>query len=272
MKRFIFVIALLAVTLTGCSKDDTVVYSDNVKPLQLPITNAGYVEFNIPEELSIVREDGQSFWVLDDYTTIYLLKTPIPTGVKSDGNCFYTDNSIYYVLPNDQGTLLISCTEDKSEYYRDSLNNLSYYEGVFFVDLLCNDTNKLGKLPNYEDCEMIVANNSLYMPNEYAGELLGFNTACYFNQGSQFLESWVMYYRLEDLIPMFLPKVLCNTNGTVTAWYEDSDVFYLESDRYVLGAKKITHNQWCCYISSNTPEMRNYLLKGINKVHFIETE
>ena len=261
----------MLLTLTACTSEENVVYSNMTKPLQLPIVNAGYVEFEIPEELSIVKEDGQSFWVLNDSTTIYLLKNTIPMGTKQDGNCIYNDTNIYYVLPNDCGVITLACAEDKNDYYRKSLNNLKFSEGIFLEDLLCTEDKMLGKLPEYSEVDMVVADNSLYMPIDYTNALLDFNTACYYNEGSQFVESWVMYYRLNDLKPMLFPKVLCNSGG-LTAWYEDKDIFYLETDRYVLGAKKITFNQWCCYISTNTPEMRNYLLQGLHKVHFVETE
>ena len=267
-KWFLFYFVIIALSMCGCSKSDAITYTDNTKVFQVPLLDEGYVEFLIPEELSVLEEDGQALWKLSDGTVITLEKFGLSKGKEIEGNCTYSDKGVFYTLPNNDGVLSVLCDKSHNEYYRKSLNNLSYIKNTLLKELYCTEDNLLGKLPTYVEQDMVVTNNSLYMPAGYEDSTINIYTACYYNIGNQFIESWIMYFRLEDLIPKLLPKVLCNSTGELTAWYEDNEVFYLETDSYVLGAKKITHNQWCCYMSSNTPDMKNYLLQGLNKVHF----
>ena len=269
MRKLLFTLLCSSCLLFGCSKEELTYYSDDAKTLQLPIKTAGNVEITIPKELDIIEEDGQSFWKLSDGTTILLKANCVPVGDGVVGNCVHNDANVYYEIPNDLGYVQVNTEEHLIPYWCESLNDLDLHSGVYLKDQLCTIDNKLGKLPKYEECDMtLVESNNLYMPKEYKNTVIDMYTACYYNVGSQFVESWVMYYKLDDLLPMLLSKVVCNSKGNINVWYQDSDVLYLETDRYVIGAKKLTYNQWCCYMSSNTPDMKNYLLQGLHKIHY----
>ena len=72
-----------------------------------------------------------------------------------------------------------------------------------------------------------------------------------------------MLRKIDQLKPILLNYLICN-DTTITDWYQDDDMFYAETSSRIIAAKKLTQNQYICYIAS--PDMKDFLLKGINTI------
>ena len=116
---------------------------------------------------------------------------------------------------------------------------------------------------------MILTPHGLYLPeSEYVSDIaiVGCTAdVAYFDD--DFILSWIMYYKLEDLKPQLCNLVMDNAMNRVSKWYQDDSIFYAETDNYIVAAKKITFNQWCCYLCNNTEDLKDYLLQGVTTVH-----
>ena len=228
--------------LGGCRKAEEEVV--DTKVFEIPMKDNKYCRLEIPSNWNLQEQDGFYYWKLNDDTTVY--KTEVGSYIgKVDGECYYTATSVSRNF--EYGTITINSTNDMVPYIRTMLNKAE------LVERQVKQYRELGtsKLPSYADLPMALTNNGLYMP-EGCDDVLSLSfTASNQISGSSFIGSWIMKAKLEDIKPLLHNIVTCNTSDAkLTSWFEDSNTYYAMSENKVVAAKKLTYNQWYCYVAS----------------------
>ncbi|MCM1218454.1 MAG: hypothetical protein NC548_28535 [Lachnospiraceae bacterium] len=256
MRKLIFVAMLICLTVCGCShKGDDV----ETRIVEIALADNELLQLPIPANWSLTELDGFHYWKYNDDTTIYRSKTPVVTGDKKD-NCWY---STYAVSRNfDEYTITITTNKNMVDTVGALLNTAKTKRR----DVVQYKERGLQSLPEYKDYAMDFTSNGLYMPIDYNEVASDVFTSCHSMNSTSFVTCWIMNYKLDDLKPLLNNLVTCNSgDGKLSAWYESSDIYYAEAGNFVVAAKKLTYNQWCCYLSSND-SYADYLRKAIIKV------
>lgn len=264
MKRIIIVFLTSFCLLSqGCSSESCS-YLDETQTVHLPLSNEDYLELNIPKELNLTKDGGRTYLTYSDDTSICITKAKLEIGKKTELGNNRTKNTIY----RDLGDCRIVITT--------STANFDYYDAKLAdADIKKSDTTlyreyRINNLPKQKSTpEMMITPHGLYLPTtDYASafSIIGCTAdVAYFNDN--FIMSWIMYYKLEDLKPQLCNLILDNDLSRVNEWYQSSNIFYAETDNYIVAAKKLTYNEWCCYLCNNVDDLKDCLLQGITTVH-----
>lgn len=261
MRKIKLLIAVAVVTLMcGCSHQPEQIATTG---FEVPLDNNKVASIAIPASWELKECDGFSYWQFNDDTVIYRTKSLIPTGDKK-GNCYYSSSSVQ----RDFGDYAITVKTSKKNV--DTVGNLLDGATVFERNVVQYKEAALESLPEYKDYPMDLTDNGLYMPLEYTDVEFDIYTASHTVNGTNFLLCWIMNYKLEDLKPVLNNLVTCNSgSGKLSSWYESSDVYYAESGRLVVCAKKLTYNTWCCYLATDG-DYADYAVKAMHYVTFAE--
>lgn len=258
MKKFLFLCALCCL-LCGCGKQ--LEYSGSTTTMEVPIKETTYAVVTLPVECRLTETDGITYWKFIDGTVLYRMLNDASGSGKYDSTngVYYSGNSTCLVL--DEASLVLSTTKDNAELMRKCL-------GVTTVNerrITLGKKQQSSVLPSYdEEAPMEFTDAKLYMPvNSKATTFDGSSAQIYVN-GLSYCESWIMLRKLEQLKPILLNYLVCN-DTTITKWYESDEVFFAETSSTVVACKKLTQNQWVCYIAS--ADMRDFVLKGIDTIH-----
>lgn len=251
---------LLSVTLTGCKKEVTVT---DTKYFEVPMQDDAVCRIKIPEQWGILEQDAFHYWKINDDTTVY--KTVVPSNVgKKDGECTYTSTAVSRNFEG--GTITINTSKDMVPFMTKMLNEaeLVNREVKQYKELTTD------KLPDYVDLPMSMTNNGLYMPTECEDVLSLAFTAANTIEGSSFVGSWLMNAKINDLKPLLHNIVTCNTeDARLTSWFESDDCYYAVSGNKVVAAKKLTFNQWYCYVAS-LDDYASYVTKAMLNIDNIK--
>lgn len=255
MKKKLFVLLATCLLLTGCGhKGDDIA----TRKFEVSLLDNKLVQLDIPADWTVAEQDGFSYWKFDNASEICRTKTPVVTGDLKD-NCWYTPTSVSRNF--DDYTVTIKTNKKMVDTVGEMLNKVD----VSSRDVAQYKERGLDKLPSYDDYGMDFTTNGLYMPLDYSEVQSDAFTACNSINGSSFVTCWIMNYKLADLKPVLNNLVTCNQGGKLSKWYEASDIYYAEAGNYVVAAKKLTYNKWCCYLSSND-SYANYVRKAVVNV------
>lgn len=248
-------VAALTVSLTGCAHEEQ---NMPTQLFEMALTDNSVIQMQLPADWSLTELDGYHYWKFGDDTTIYKEHSPVSTGDKK-GECYY---STYAVSRNFDGYTITISTNKKLV---DSVGAMLNAAKVVERDVPQYRERALEYLPEFQDYAMDFTTNGLYMPIDYSEVANDVYTACSSINGTNFVTCWVMNYKLEDLKPLLNNLVTCNQGGKLDSWYESSDTYYAECGGYVVGAKKLKYNQWCCYLASDGG-FDDYLRKALTYV------
>lgn len=242
MKRILCCVLLAcAMMLTACSHEPEPL---STKRMEFALTDNNVLLLDIPEDWELTERDGYHYWKFNENTTVYKEHSPVSTGDKK-GECYY---STYAVSRNFDGYTITISTDKKMV---DSVGDLLNKAQVIQRDVSQYRERELEYMPEFQDYAMDFTTNGLYMPLEYKEVEADIYTACTSINGTNFVTCWIMNYKIDDLKPLLNNLVTSNANDTtLTKWYESNDIYYAECGDCVVGAKKLTYNQWCCYLSS----------------------
>ena len=256
MRRIALLILMLALMLTGCSRHPEDVQT---RIFEIALDGTNVLAMDIPANWSLTEQDGFHYWKFNDNIEMYKTKTPIVSG-NLKGDCYYTSTSVSRNF--DDYSIMID-TDKKTV---DTVGKLLSQASIGSREVIQYRERGLESLPDYKDYPMDFTTNNLYMPLEYNEVQSDVFTSCNSINGTSFITCWMMNYKLEDLKPILMNLVTCNSSsGKLDSWYESSDIFYAESEGLVVAAKKITYNKWCCYLSSND-SYADYLLKAMYRI------
>lgn len=256
MKRFaVLIVCMLCLALCGCSHSGEELQT---KVFEIAMDGDDVLGLKIPADWNLSEMDGFHYWKFNDDTTIYRTKTPVVTGDKK-GECWY---STYAVSRNfDDYTITISTDKKMVDTVGEFLNKAKVAER----SVAQYKERELEHLPEFQDYPMDMSSNGLYMPIEYNEVTSDVFTSCHSINGNSFITCWIMNYKLDDLKPMLNNLVTCNAGGKLSAWYENDSMYYAEAGNLVVAAKKLTYNQWCCYLASNDA-YADYAIKALYMV------
>lgn len=260
MIRKVYVLLILMLTLTGCKEAPEIL---DTKYFEVPMKDCKVLSIEIPADWNLMEQDGFYYWKLSPDTTVYKTEVPVHVG-KLDGECYYTATSVSRNF--DYGTVTINTTREMVPYMVTKLNEAELFERqvLQYKELVTTE------LPEYEDLPMHLTNNGLYMPTDCEDVLSLAFTAANTIKGESFVGSWLMNSKLEDLKPYLHNIVTCNTeDNTLSKWYESGDVYYAVSENKVVAAKKLTYNQWYCYVAS-IDDYSNYVVKAMHDIDVVK--
>ena len=259
MKKLLLIFCAVACCLCGCTKD--MYYCGDTYSFEIPISDNVYSVVSLPTECILVETDSVTYWKFIDGTTIYRMLNSSKGTSKFDSanKVYYTTNSVCVEFDNNT-SLVMSTTKDNNKMMRKLLGQTVLNSR----DVTLGEKERLESLPTYDDkVPMEFTDANLYMPVGSKATTFDGSSAQIYVNGLSFCESWVMLRKIDQLKPILLNYLICN-DTTITDWYQDDDMFYAETSSRIIAAKKLTQNQYICYIASS--DMKDFLLKGINTI------
>lgn len=254
MKKLLFLTLFSVLLLCGCGKAAELDTTTQV--FEIPMKDNLYCRLELPGTWEVTKQDAFHYWQFNDVYDIYKIKTPVTTGKESNG-CYYSGTTVSRNF--DEGTITINA--DK-EYMKTLGMYLSSAE-IVERDVLQYRELEVEYLPEYVDLPMQLTNNGLYMPTECEDVSSTAFTAASSIQGTSYVTSWIMKAKLENIKPLLHTLAVCNSGSSkLEWWYESNDVYFVASADKVACAKKLTYNQWCCYVASND-DFRYYPIKAM---------
>lgn len=245
----------LAVCLCGCSHTDETL---EAQTLEIAMADSNVLGLQIPKDWELEEQDGFHYWGFTNGSKIYRSKIPVATGDKK-GDCYY---STYAVSRNYADGYTITISTDKKIV--DQVGNLLQNSSEFKRESANYREREIKHLPEYDDFEMAMSTNNLYMPLEYNEVTSDVFSACHSLNGESYVTCWIMDYSLDDLRPMLNNLVTANA-GKITHWYEGDGIYWAATKTKTVCAKKLAYNQWCCYLTSND-SYRDYAIKAMHSI------
>lgn len=259
--KFLFISAvMLAGILTGCSKEPETI---KTKYFEVPMDDNRLLRMEVPVEWDITEQDAFHYWRFSDGTTLYKTSTAVSVGDQI-GNCYYTT----YAVSRNFEDASITISTDKNMVA--TVGALLDRAEIIERDVLQYKELGLDYLPEYADLPMQLTNNGLYMPTECEDVTSVTFTAANTVNGTSFVTSWIMKSKIEDLKPLLNNIATCNTtSGKLVEWYENKEIYYAVSENKVVAARKLTFNQWCCYVAS-LDSYKDYVTKAMFNIDNIK--
>lgn len=243
MKKLLLILCLAFCCLTGCSKELDVL---ETKFFEIPLHDNKYCRLEIPADWTLDEQNGLNYWSFNNgEAIIFKLETVSDFGEKVD-KTVYSTYSVARAF-DDKDSIVINVDKQQLNTIGALLNRSEVIERevLQFKEL------GIEYLPLYEEVEMVLTENNLYMPVGYDFVDNQTYTYAHYIKDGTFLSSWTMKYKLEDLKPYLHNLVTCNNSSTeLVAWYETDDMYVAWSSNKIVAAKKLTYNLWCCYVGS----------------------
>lgn len=222
--------------------------SENVEPLQsyteyyIPVLPDHSVRVAVAPGSTIVSTDGITTWEFTDGTNVTVLGAELlaPNGVNTYKQ---SDESVYTSVGGRTlslyGTAIITETN-----YQMWCNDNCVIESV----PRWNINAQLDALPTVGKVEGFMSSKGVIMP-ENNTSVDPVYTADVWHSGSSYMYAYIQLGFIDSIRTQLYTYARLSGTG-ILSWYESDDVFYVETSRLVIAAKKKTENKWVIYGSS----------------------
>lgn len=258
MKKRLLSLLLASIVLTGCKTEPEHINIQTSREVQVPLDDNKMLTVTV-EDLPIIETDNCVYWKLEDGTTIYKMSSQISSATYNEQlGVKETNTSLSKDI--DGSSIVISTASEKLKWYGEQKFK------THSTDINLYPENKINKLPQFEEKDMIVLSNNLYMPEgtkEYDGSAY---LSSVYTDGDKWLSSWI-FSGDKDAIKKTGANICLANSGVknVTEWYFDESILYLRAENNIFAAKKLQYNEWCVYYGDIT--YLDYLLTGVTTVH-----
>lgn len=253
-KVFLALIAGLVLTFTGCGAEDV---TFETKEFEIPLSGTQILRFDIPSDWELSRNDGFCYWEFNDGDFIVQRNMTLVYTGKQEGKVYYNSSSVARNF-DDVSVIISSSDNDEVPMLGTCLD-----DGEVITKTIIKDKKKsLQYLPEYTDYDMIMSTNGMLVPTYYDKVTSMAFTSCHSMQDDGFYTTWLMNYKFKDLQPILDTVVSCNNGSAMDSYFQNDDVYFAKMGDLVVGAKKLTYNKWCCFMSSNNT-YENYVLKAL---------
>lgn len=260
MKRLIPIILCMCM-LCACAKNtnsDTAVK----KCIYIPVDAGKALCMYLPK-VEVVESDNNVYWGFSDDVVLYVAMTHSTILEKQYKNTdvFYNGKSISRKI-SDTCAISMSGKKNTIDKYIIPLSRAKV------VDVrLPYKVETLEKLPEFEmHDDMIITDNGLYMPDNFEFTS-GINRAEIICDGSEYIESYVMDNKFEDIKTKLQTTVSCNAKGDVQVYDSggtSNRIYYCRVGNHSIMCKALSMNQWIVY--NCTDKFLDYALSGISVV------
>lgn len=258
MRRILSVLILCLFCLSGCGKD--VVIDTTTQIFEIPMKDDLYCRLELPGTWTVTKQDAFHYWQFNNTYDVYKIQTKVSVGEQKN-NCYYSDTSVSRNF--EEGTIILNAEKEYIELlgmYLDSAEIVKR-EVPQYREL------EVDYLPDYVDLPMELTNNGLYMPVECEDVTSTAFTAASSMKETSFVTSWIMKSKLDGVKPLLHNLAVCNSGEqNLDWWYQTDDIYFVSTKDKVACAKKLTYNQWCCYVASKD----NYMYYPIKAMFNIE--
>ena len=258
MKRIIPLLLCICI-LCACGKKNTEEYVPEY--ISIPIGTETFT-FELPR-VSIVETDNNVYWRFSDDVVMYVAASHSTVLEKQykDTDVYTSNTSVSRTL-NDKFAISMSGEKSALSKYADNLAAGEVTSG----NLPIKEEN-LAELPAFDNKDdMTITDNGLYMP-EGAKTTSSIYRAEIICDGNEYLESFILDGKLEDIQESLKTIVACNSFGDAQMYLSPGvkdKIFYYAIGNHIIVAKALTMNQWCVY--NCTTAFVDYALTGVVSV------
>lgn len=259
MKKFLLLVAAIALSLCGCGEEQ-VFATGELYGLEIPLSSHKYLLTEFPSSLTLLETDNNVFWTFDHDVNLYAFPN---SAITWKHNTDYEDvekSSDSVTKYTDYGRIVIECPSYMQDTFVELLGNATvmYWEFPFVL------SRQLKELPEYEEVEMALDERSFYMPLESSKNDKSIYLSALCTDGTDWIESWTKDVDGSTLILQLAEMAVCNSS-TEFDWYQSSDILYIECGDHICAAKALSYNQWCIYSAS--ARYKNHVIQALYRIH-----
>jgi hypothetical protein len=258
MKKFISILVVLSILLTGCSftksNSDSIKLSDATYTLEIPVADGKVFTIEVPTDLQIMATDNNVYFKFNNDIVMYATHN---TESSSEVTKYAVSRQVEerYIFARCDG----------------AVNRLKETFGNGIIkdcDVKLYIETELKEFPEYMDMsdDMILYDNNLYMPDGCEENTVNIYTSELLCDGESWLESWIMDGTYDDIKDTLATYCITNSGSDkINYWYKDDNIVIMYSGDNIVAAKKLRYNEW--YVYSGSAMYEDYILTGVDKVH-----
>lgn len=260
MKRILtlFLSALLVLSVVACGEEYT--YT-GTQTLEIPIDDSHICTILLPQSLVLQETDNNTFWSFSEDVSLQLVTSTSPGTAKvyeESAGVYTTGDTV--ILLFDNSSLLCQCGAEKVDAIATLFCSKTVREAKYDVEY-----KTIEKMDFASGFEMVLDKHNFYMPVEATLGTTTVYMSSIYTVGTDWVESWVKDCSEDVLFTMMTTLALTNAGDTVVSWHATDDLHYMSCGNNVVGAKRLSGNQWYIYYASNA--FSYYVQQGLTTLH-----
>ena len=269
-KRIRIRVALLSISilcfllfLSGCSKEEGMQISGVSFGVEVMYDDTHALNLQIPIECLLVQTDNHSYFAYNNDLTIYVMSSQ-DTSAKYDEETGIYISRTFLERDMSSNCVVVSVVDENLKEFM--VKSLSEAE-VVNISAETYVENRLKSLPEYEDKsgEMSLVGNIYMPPLHKRMELIPYEADLY-TVDDNWLQCFIIDDKFDNIRTQLVSLTQINGNKDDTLlWYQSDEIFYGQSGRNIVAAKRLAYNCWYVYYGSTY--MKDYILTGIHKIH-----